>query len=313
MKIKEPVQSITPPIAEAVFREVAMKFKANKALKRFGNFKPKHIANARASYASTMTDDELPLAMVDTSFLQNGKAGMLLTNRRLYSSVYGNPIDLQKVFAATVDAPTELQSFVGAKTAKSLLINGLAVHRATGSGVENINFEFWTTLILELAKTSRGLQRVTTPANCQECETQTRAHTVAKHTASATVPIDVTDADNRTDYPRLAAASICSGESEFTIVTNLVKCGMAEARAQQMVQMMLRIYQRPRRATAFLVLAAGLAITLFSVIATSTTEYIFYGAFLFGLPISIIGFYRVVCGSPPPSTDDLIRVWQKQQ
>jgi hypothetical protein len=71
--------------AEQVVRDLAMAGGQRKVLKQLGNFKPQVIANANASFAK-LEDGEVPLVFYDRSFFLNGKAGVLVTDRAIYSS-----------------------------------------------------------------------------------------------------------------------------------------------------------------------------------------------------------------------------------
>ena len=81
--------------AETIVRELAEHYGLKGVLKKLGNFQASHLANARAAFADQMGDDETPLAFVDRSFLGNGKAGFLVTNRGLYSSFYSHVVWLK--------------------------------------------------------------------------------------------------------------------------------------------------------------------------------------------------------------------------
>jgi hypothetical protein len=73
--------------AEAIIRAFAEKHGAKGVLRKLGDFPPDHLANAAARFAKEMTDEETPLALVDTSMMRNGKSGFLLTNRGLFRAV----------------------------------------------------------------------------------------------------------------------------------------------------------------------------------------------------------------------------------
>src|SRR5688572_9006837 len=90
----------------SIVRTHAEKHQARGVLKMLGNLKPKHVTNARAAFARDMADGEVPLILIDRSFLQNGKAGMLLTDRKLYSSALPRPIALTDVMTVVSEKPT---------------------------------------------------------------------------------------------------------------------------------------------------------------------------------------------------------------
>ncbi len=83
--------------AERIVREVAERHGAKGTLRRLGNYPPEMVANAAATFAHGLREGEVPLALIDTSLMQNGKAGLLVTNRCLYSSSYPDPIPLEEV------------------------------------------------------------------------------------------------------------------------------------------------------------------------------------------------------------------------
>src|SRR5205085_1099348 len=59
-----------------------------------------------------MTDDEVPLVLVDTSFLRNGRSGLLLTNRAVYSDRLPHPIALEDMGAVRHRPPDAQISLV---------------------------------------------------------------------------------------------------------------------------------------------------------------------------------------------------------
>ncbi|HTU90901.1 MAG TPA: hypothetical protein VMF69_12560 [Gemmataceae bacterium] len=151
--------------AEALVREIAEKHGAKGILRSLGNLPQKTLNNAAAHFAQQMDDDETPLALMDTSFLQNGKAGFLLTNRGLYSSFYSRPIWLAGIddvssaepgFADHLAAhfiPVILYGFfVGFRQLQNrLLVNGKTVY-ASGNPLKSA---FWIELLTELAEAAR--------------------------------------------------------------------------------------------------------------------------------------------------------------
>lgn len=83
--------------AERLVREVAEKHGAKRILQTLGRLRQMVVHNAAACFAQQMDDDETPLTLIDTSFLGNGKAGFLLTNRGLYSSYCLRPVWLADI------------------------------------------------------------------------------------------------------------------------------------------------------------------------------------------------------------------------
>lgn len=92
-----PTPLVPPDRAAAIVREVAEAHHAPHILQQLDGIRPDRITRARATFAPEMTDDEVPLVLVDTSFLRNGRAGFLLTNRAIYSDRLRAPIRLADV------------------------------------------------------------------------------------------------------------------------------------------------------------------------------------------------------------------------
>ena len=90
-----PARLVPAEQAVDLVREAAGRHGARRILRRAGNVPPRQVTNARAHFARTMADDEAALVLLDRSFLGNGKAGLLLTNRKLYSSWLRRAIALE--------------------------------------------------------------------------------------------------------------------------------------------------------------------------------------------------------------------------
>ena len=69
--------------------------------------KPKRLAKARESFASSMSEDERLLYLFDSSFTQNGSSGMLVSDRFVYGSDLANPIPLAQVFSVSTLGETQ--------------------------------------------------------------------------------------------------------------------------------------------------------------------------------------------------------------
>jgi hypothetical protein len=165
------IRRIPPPIprekAEALVRKVAEKHGAKGILRTLGQLPSKHLAHAAARFAQAMRDDETPLALLDASFLKNGKAGLLLTNRSLYSSFYARPIWLADIEDVTFARPG-VNAFLGWYFLGPLylLINGIRPYQnrlcvndkviyATGN---RLRFDFWIELLSALADEARHIE-----------------------------------------------------------------------------------------------------------------------------------------------------------
>jgi hypothetical protein len=128
-------------------------------LETVGSFKPNQIANARANFAGQMGAHEAPLAMIDSSTMQNGKAGMLLTTRRIYSSSIKQPIELTDIRDVSVknpDAGDAVLTFlfgVFHPVQFRLRVNDTVVYSGRKSSYWKLwHPEFWEVLISRLAQ-----------------------------------------------------------------------------------------------------------------------------------------------------------------
>jgi hypothetical protein len=169
------VLSGSPPLvpreeAEALVRAIAQKHGAKGVLRSLGNLPQKQVANAVAHFAQQMEDDETPLILLDASFLNNGKAGLLLTNRGLYSSFCSHPIWLADIEEVSYTKPglgdyILLHLFGGLghiilfglrSLQNRLRVNGKTVY-STGNPLRSA---FWFELLTELAEAARQVQLV---------------------------------------------------------------------------------------------------------------------------------------------------------
>jgi hypothetical protein len=154
--------------AEALVREMAEKHGVKGILRRLGNIREDHLANATSRFVHGMQDDETPLALVDTSFLRNGKAGLLLTNRGLYSSSSTQPVWLSfitkvsfaepgfwDVLEVCIFALTILGVFAALTRLKRLrcrlFVNGEIAYIG-----DRLNWEFWCELLPALGAAARA-------------------------------------------------------------------------------------------------------------------------------------------------------------
>jgi hypothetical protein len=96
----EPGRPVPPDRAVEVVKAIALEHNAPHIVRQLDGIRADRLANARARFARAMTGDEAPLVLVDTSFLRNGRAGFLLTNRALYSSWLPHPVALEGVRTA---------------------------------------------------------------------------------------------------------------------------------------------------------------------------------------------------------------------
>lgn len=312
------VSAPEPFDAIEIVRAVAEKHGARGVLKKLGKLNPKHIANARAGFAKAMTDEEVPLVLLDRSFWGNGKAGMLLTNRQLYSSSHGRPIPLLEIRTATFEKPTlSEQMFQHKRPEASLLVNGTAVY--TGPA----KFELWVELLPELGQALR--EAIGSPE--EDAPTSASVPAGAKGSSSA-----------GPDLPRIAATAVCSGQGETEIVAMLADTGMDGDKARSMIEQMNTIRQQSRsRLPALGALLAGLIVTpigimgaafvnvapgrrpefvgklidfLASVASLRVLDGAMKGLAAAGLILFCTGAYRLIRGNPPPKTEELLATWR---
>lgn len=163
-----PSPLLPPEQAEALVREIAERHRAKRILRSLGNLPQKNLENAVANFAQEMKEDETPLVQLDCSFLSNGKTGLVITNRALYSSFYSRPIclaDIDDVSCATPSLADHLAFhffggllyalIVGFRRLQChLLVNGNTVY-STGNPLRS---EFWIELLTELSEAARGMQ-----------------------------------------------------------------------------------------------------------------------------------------------------------
>ena len=127
------------------------------------------LAGAVRSFARDWAPEEIPLLFLDTSWRRNGRAGILLTNRRLYSSRLDGPIELQDVTRVAHKGPSEaemifkvllfvscfLVGFIvilwGPWFSRRLVVNGEVVYEVRA----DIHPDFWIDLLTALGEAAR--------------------------------------------------------------------------------------------------------------------------------------------------------------
>jgi hypothetical protein len=86
-------------------------------------FKPQHIEKARTTFAYQMTDNETPLLFHDGSLLQNGKSGLLITDRAIYTSYSSTKrIPLNQIHSVMVEKNNVTVLYISSMP--HLLVNG---------------------------------------------------------------------------------------------------------------------------------------------------------------------------------------------
>jgi hypothetical protein len=127
------------------------------------------LAGAVRSFAREWDPDEIPLLFLDTSWQRNGRAGVLLTNRRLYSSRLDGPIELQDVTRVVFKDPSDdemtfkvllfvicllvgaIVILLGPWFRRRLVVNREVVYE----GRVNIHTGFWVDLLTTLGDAAR--------------------------------------------------------------------------------------------------------------------------------------------------------------
>ena len=323
----EPVLTLAPtPIAPPekpkkafdallMVRQLAEKNQAKWALKQLGKIKPKAIANARTCFARDMEEHEVPLLLVDRSFWQNGKAGLLLTSRRLYGSSPAISIPLEDILTAGFEKPSISELFSGAGPKRSLIVNGVAIY--TGP----LKFDFWAAVLPQLGNAARVALGKTAlaPAPAEVAASPRPGHSLAGQTRE-----------------RIAAAAICSGKSVEETVGILTQSGTEESPARSMAEEMGRILlgSRARKWALSRIVAgvvafpvgitgAGLAAVagngrlpqwlddlMLEFVIPTFSLFVFRGLSLGlvagGLVLLGSGCYRLLLGNPPLKTEELL-------
>lgn len=180
--------------AEDIVRTIAERYQARRILQQLGNIPAAKLANAIDCFAYTIHEEETPLALLDSSFLQNGKAGLLLTNARLYSSRLKQPIGLEEIDEVAllrpdmvdraslllmvplvaVCQPVGLLALLGLyqtrgdRWANPLVVNGQVVHAGRGCSTD-----FWPEVLQALAAEVRQTEGMPAPPSDEPHTTQT--------------------------------------------------------------------------------------------------------------------------------------------
>ena len=118
---ESPSEMVPAELAERLVRAIAEKHGAKGVLRRLGHFRPDHVANAAARFARGLRPAEVPLGLIDTSLLKNGKSGLLLRidlrdylwdaslwNRVLTDYPYGVVVDTAVSRAVLVNTATRM-------------------------------------------------------------------------------------------------------------------------------------------------------------------------------------------------------------
>ena len=130
------------------------------------------LEGALRSFAREWDPEEIPLLFLDTSWRRNGRAGILLSNSRLYSSRLDGPIELRDVTRVAFKDPSgeerifKVLLFVscflvggililwGPWFRRRLRVNGEIVYAAR----THIHADFWIDLLTTLGEAARQLE-----------------------------------------------------------------------------------------------------------------------------------------------------------
>ncbi len=279
--------------ARRILRGVADRHKAQGIRKQLDGINHAKVNKATDGYARLMGEDETPLALVDTSFLQNGSAGLLLTNRRVYSHLLSAPVELSEITSAAFEKPTELQGLMvglggpllfgvyrlcgGRPITTALRVNGQEVFQG------KCNHAFWIDALTALGQAARqqdGGDRL--------ADRLRRRKELARHLAAAVAA-------------RLTAAEV---EQRFA--------GVASAGEVRAVGEELReVYGRRQVVKSAVITAIGFVILVAAGLITLASEggWLWIGGAFAGLGLFSIGLYRLVVGPPPMTFDALHDKW----
>ncbi len=163
------VRVIPESHAEDLVREIAEVHNQKAVLRQLGRLRPERLAGAARTFARELGPGETPLVLFDTSWMRNGRAGILVTNRRLYSSRLDGPIELQDITEVTCPDPSGPETgfkvlvFVLALLTGSIVLmwgrwfrRQLVVNReVVYQGWLYFHPEFWTDLLSALGAAAR--------------------------------------------------------------------------------------------------------------------------------------------------------------
>jgi len=289
--------------AEHIVRDLAKKHGQRAVLKRLGNFKTKLIANAKASFAPRMTNEETPLILYDRSFLMNGKAGVLLTDRAIYSSKPTGCIPLESIRSIHVEAATMSQKMAGNNDVH-LIVNGQTFFSQVASLGSNSSF------LSFIAEVTDALRKgLTDPSP-------------AIHATGTREPETTTDSGHATQDPiQLAAGAICAGHSKDQIIQDLQAFGTQPSEAERVVDGMLAIFNAPRSGALAQRTIGGVALAVIGLLSAVAIEvnhgsallgFAAKGMAVAGVVLFFSGMYRLIFGAPKLTALELANTWRSQ-
>jgi hypothetical protein len=269
--------------------DLARKHNCKEVLKHLGRFNDEQLLTLRRHFARDLEPDEEPLALLDTSFWGSGKSGLLVTDRRLYSSTLIEPIPLEEIRVVGHEKPSVSDQFLGNQQQPTLLVNGVTVFSGKA------NFDFWCELLPELGDAIRG-------------EEEYEAGPLRDRPPRL-------DED---ELVRIGAAALCSGANPRAVARQLTDDGMHPEDARETVQELERLRSDPRPNQASKRLLGGLGLVLLGIVLSvalsgSDGVTVFFGLILCGLVLAGSGAYRLLVGSPPMKTQELLQAWRKSR
>lgn len=288
-------RALTPAEARAIIRPIAQKHGAKGILKQLDGVNDAKASKAVESYAGDLAEGEAPLLIIDTSFLQNGSSGLLLTNRHLFFSAKDKPIPLAEVLSSAYERPTLLEIslrstfgifyflFGGEKLADRLVVNGVTVYEQG-----KINFKSWVEALVALGNASRKLGVEAGLVRRMQLKKR-----LVRHVAGA----------------------IASGLTDHEIHSRFQAVNAPPETVDQLVTEMRTIHGRRKRwpAVGATLGGAGVAGLFVALGLTSDVDWLMYiFALLCGVPLFCVGVSLLVTGPPPMRTQPLIDAWNEE-
>ena len=304
---------------ESIVRNFATKHAFGWVLKKLGNHKLNHIANAKSSFARDMVDAEVPLVFLDRSFFGNGKAGLLITDRRVYSSTVSYSIPLADIRSATVELKSTAEVMLGSGTKDhTLFVNGAPLYTELAT-MGRKPLTFYAEVLNALANAVR--QGTDTSAIPVKAGLAPQAPTSSPTDSRASLSGPGSGSPHRPggelpEYIRIAAALVCADKPADEAFRDLGAVGVSEASARPLIEEMNKLRSCPRPQTAMQQLIGGLVLTplaiglsVLTINLHNQTYIVFGGLGSLGVLLAIVGGFRLLFGSPNLKTEELIRAW----
>ena len=224
---------------ESIVRNFATKHAFGWVLKKLGNHKLNHIANAKSSFARDMVDAEVPLVFLDRSFFGNGKAGLLITDRRVYSSTVSYSIPLADIRIATVELKSTAEVMLGSGTKDhTLFVNGAPLYTELAT-MGRKPLTFYAEVLNALANAVR--QGTDTSAIPVKAGLAPQAPTSSPTDSRAALSGPGSGSPHRPggelpEYIRIAAALVCADKPADEAFRDLGAVGVSEASARPLIE-----------------------------------------------------------------------------